>query len=320
MHGFSFRLLYKKVLVRHTGLWYKIVRAKYLISRLNTCSGNRIKYVFGSFSSGLIAACPALVHVMTTKSIVLNGRIGKNGAMSMLRRDDICLDREQVKFLNALRDISGMLDRVGMKRDDWMVIAGGGVFLYQLEKTKTSAGASPDRAPTDIDIVIRNGHSDRTYALRMLNSLIGDENTSLRTEPYNHFGHVFRGPALSWKINGLDVDFLTELPQTYSPSNRFLPGKDFDYPEGSMLLSDAISIKHPFIDGSVRVAHPMFIAFYKLMLDRNDGGKQDLKDLRRLKEMGLLNPEALDSARVLRALCHDDKTLFERISKAMTDV
>ena len=222
----------------------------------------------------------------------------------------LVLNKEQHEFIESLNEMARFLDSQGISRNSWMAIAGGAVFLYQLDGSKHSTHV--DRVPTDLDIVIddtslKNGK----HILDHLGGELDPLKVELRKEPLEHYGHILSGPALStFSSTGLPIDIITELSQTYSPSHPFRPSAEYVYPPSSMLIAQSRKISHELLDGEIRIAHPGFIAFYKLMLARNHGGKQDLPDLKRLKAMGHFTMHPANRLHyVLETMCQSDKDL-----------
>lgn len=254
-------------------------------------------------------------------ALTQNGRVAGHepkDLTGMLRGGRLTLSKEQQKFIEGINEIAEVLDSKGLKRSSWMVIAGGGVFLYQLSNYGSSKPERIDRNPTDLDVVIDNTVSNGL----ILDSIKGAFSypATVNTEPVMHYGHLLKGPTLSTNAtNGLDVDIITELSQEYPKDHRFAPSAEYRYPLAETLLAQAKTYRHPLINGEIKVAHPGFIAFYKLMLYRDSNGKQDTADIRRLKALGALErSEELDT--VLATMCHGDARLVEAIRKAIDEI
>jgi hypothetical protein len=216
--------------------------------------------------------------------------------------------------------MAAFLDSQGLLRRDWMVIAGGAVFLYQLDSHGRKLGPVPDRVPTDLDIIIDEAQGRNSASIiEQLFSVLRHTGASLRVEPLIHYGHLLTGPALSLATNcGLQVDITTELSQINSPIHPVRPRAKYKYPPGRAMLAQANTISHELIDGSVTVSHPGFIAFYKWLLARNDDVKQDTKDLKRLQGMGLLTAHPANNLRgVLATMCQEDRQLIPIIEQAI---
>jgi hypothetical protein len=251
-------------------------------------------------------------------ALTQNGRVAGHepkDLRGMLRKGGLTLSREQQKFIEGINEIARVLDSKGLRRSSWMVIAGGGVFLYQLNHYGSSKPERIDRDPTDLDVVIDNALS-KDLILDSIKDAFSHPATVNR-EPVMHYGHLLKGPTLSTNAaNGLDVDIITELSQEYPKDHRFAPSAEYKYPLAETLLSQAKTYRHPLIDGEIKVAHPGFIAFYKLMLYRDSNGKQDTADIKRLKAIGALDKsEELDI--VLATMCHGNERLVEAIRKAI---
>ena len=230
------------------------------------------------------------------------------------------LGPKQRKFVDTVNAVVRMLDNHNIGRESWMVIAGGAVFLYQLDLASKGYNVPTDRVPTDLDVVVNNDESRRRHILEVLRDRIMPlEEAELTTAPVLHFGHLLKGPTLKTVFNGVPVDLITELSQEYSPDHRFAPAKEYRYPPADRLFASAIPMEHPLLEHDVMLAHPGFIAFYKTMLARDRDGKQDTDDIRRLKAMCLLDPSE-ELTGVMRTMCHGDEELIGQISKAIAEV
>jgi hypothetical protein len=233
-------------------------------------------------------------------------------------KGELILSKEQQLFIEGINEIAKVLDSKKLERNSWMIIAGGGVFLYQLRHHGDSKPEYIDRNPTDLDIVVNN-----TATGGLILDLIKDAfavPAVVNKEPVMHYGHVLEGPTLSTKTtNGLDVDIITELSQIYPKDHRFAPSVRYKYPSADTMLYQAKTYEHPLIQGKTKVAHPGFIAFYKLMLYRDLNGKQDTEDVRRLKALGLLNSSD-ELHEVLETMCHKDRTIFNALRKAIDEI
>ena len=93
----------------------------------------------------------------------MDRQIGKNKFSNILRNENfgiesesrrLELDARQTNFVGALNRVACLLDLQGFKRSSWMVIAGGGVFLYQLDALIGGRVNEIDRVPTDLDIIV----------------------------------------------------------------------------------------------------------------------------------------------------------------------
>ena len=232
-------------------------------------------------------------------------------------RGQVRLNEEQLRFVDALRDAARFFDSQGFSRDSWMVIAGGGVFLYQL----ATKGATVDRVPTDLDIIIHEKNArNGTPILELLRDRMQPHESSLRTEPIMHHGHLLTAAGLSTKArNGMPIDVTTELSQIYPPDHHFRPSMLYSYPPSDLILGSAIRLKHPLLPGQITTAHPGMIAFYKLIFKREKEGKQDIPDLQRLKRLGLLDPSpALEE--VVSTMCLGDREFASAIRSAIRDL
>lgn len=227
---------------------------------------------------------------------------------------------KQYAFVSALNMISEIIDSSGLPRNSWMVIAGGGVFLYQLLESANKPDIMIDRVPTDLDIIIYDFVKERSILEILQEALfVRGIESSLIPGPIEHFGCVLRGPTLKVIVGDFDVDIITELSQSYPPNHKFMPCTQYFYPPAKKMLEMAVSVSHSLIMGNVNIAHPGFIAFYKLMLDRNEKGKQDKLDLIRLKELGLLNPSK-EMHIVLNDMCYENLHLFNAIKMAIAEL
>ena len=230
----------------------------------------------------------------------------------------LVFSREQQLFVEGINEIAKVLDSRNVERDSWMIIAGGGVFLYQLMHYGSSKPERIDRSPTDLDIVLNN-----TVGSGLILDSIKDAFAApavVNKEPVMHYGHVLEGPTLSTKTtNGLDVDIITELSQVYPKDHRFAPSMRYKYPLADTMLSQAKTYTHQLIYGEIKVAHPGFIAFYKLMLYRDLNGKQDTADIRRLKALGVLG-DSKELNEVLSTMCHQDTKIFNALRKAIDEI
>lgn len=260
--------------------------------------------------------------------MAVTSRFSRNGAGALTdvrRQARIDLSQEQLKFIETLNFAARILDSEGLDRSSWMLIAGGGVFTYQLDHAARNGISTVDRAPTDVDIVVANLERGGRHILDVLRDRVPDLETSIRTEPVHHFGHILKGPALSIEPNGkpvpaLPIDIITELSQRYPADHKFKPSHDYIYPPTDKMLEHSLRISNPLIDGeNIQVAHPGFIAFYKLMLARNTEGKQDTDDLVRLKAMGMLEPSK-NLGEVLQVMCHSDVKLIMAIWQEINDL
>ncbi len=227
---------------------------------------------------------------------------------------------DQRNYLVALRSSSILLNEAGIKQDDFMVMAGGSVFLYELAK-----GVKPQnaRAPTDLDIVIRHNQ----FSERRAKDLIAGATSFQRghfdtvrhlTEARHHHGYVFPTAVVEAKVNQaagvssqfnpgkthFDVDLIPGPMTTIFPKDHAFPelrGVAYPFPidradlfkMGPLLnvteLAKRVGIAVTDI-GEVRAAPVAFVAFYKVSMLRNAAGKQDSADIIRLHDMGLLDP------------------------------
>ncbi len=232
------------------------------------------------------------------------------------------LSPQQHAFIGALSQMSTFLDSQGISRSSWMVIAGGGVFLYQLDQLHKGFVDRADRVPTDLDIVIDNINlPSGKHILAALRDALLPIPSELETGPAEHFGHILRGPKLSLESSGgLPIDLITELSQRYPSTHRFAPNEDYVYPSTKILLPHARLLHNPLISGEVKVAHPAFITFYKAMLSRNTNGKQDFDDIKRLKDMGELDPSEEMSNNVFSIMCHHNSSLINALRAAVAEL
>jgi hypothetical protein len=116
-------------------------------------------------------------------------------------------DKFQRDFLGALSSAGELLNALGTKHTDYMVISGGGVFLHQL-----AMNGSSERSPTDLDIVIRNQTDSRELCddLVKMGSLYFKD-IRLITEPRHHHGLTFTNPIVEAETHaGFPVDFIPE--------------------------------------------------------------------------------------------------------------
>jgi len=231
------------------------------------------------------------------------------------------LTAEQRRFIGAVNETAAMLSSNRMDRDEWMVIAGGAVFLYQLDSARRNGTRGADRVPTDLDVVVNNAPEREKHILELLrDGMASRERVTYSKGPDDHFGHTLLGAKLGYaSVEGLPIDVITDLSQIYPADHRFAPSLHYEYPPTDVLLPFAKRITHPLLDGPVMLAHPGFVAYYKLMLSRNTDGKQDGKDLTRLKRLGLLEPS--DELReVIDIMCHSDADLVDKVEKAIADL
>ncbi|MEM3839015.1 MAG: hypothetical protein QXF01_00325 [Candidatus Micrarchaeaceae archaeon] len=221
--------------------------------------------------------------------------------------------REQKLFIDSLNELFGFLSGLHIRKQSWMVIAGGGVFLYQLhhaEKAGEGSNLKIDRVPTDIDIVVDpNAAGKSGNVLKFIFSSARGYSPKLEESPSMHYGHILLGHRLRLVSSvGISIDITTELSQKHSPSHPFRPSSYYAYPPAEVTLSQSYQISSKFVPEGISVANPGYIAFYKLMLNRNQDGKQDNLDLIRLKRMGLLS-NSPELHNVIDTMCMGDKEL-----------
>ncbi len=230
----------------------------------------------------------------------------------------VAVNEDQRRFLGALAQAAALFDSEGLARREWMVIAGGGVYLHQLEQASKGRGLGADRIPTDLDIVVNNKPWHRRHILEVMQDALKPIPSRITTGPLQHFGHTLRGPSLTFTAsNKLPIDIITELSHTYSGEHWITPFANFEFPPAYKLLPFAKPIQAPGVEDPILVAHPGFIAFYKAMLSRNTDGKQDHTDLRRLREMGLLDRSAEMSTMLNTMVPNEPKlvdALFQRFA------
>lgn len=249
------------------------------------------------------------------------GASNGNGVRQSFAGTAQALTSEQKKFIDAVNETLAMLDGNRLKRDEWMVIAGGAVFLYQLYLEYGKGIGKADRVPTDLDVVVNNNITSNQHILELLRDRMPNKDDVVYSRgPNMHFGHVLLGPTLGYSsAGGLPIDIITELSQIYPDDHKFAPSVHYKYPSTDKMLRFAKQIEHPLLNGTVTLAHPGFVAFYKLMLARNTEGKQDNADLIRLKKLGLLDPsEELDM--VIDTMCLGDKDFADKVKKAIADL
>jgi hypothetical protein len=238
-----------------------------------------------------------------------------------------------------------------------MVMAGGSVFLYQLANR---VPFDVSRAPTDLDFVIRNDSWNSQVASSLLGGLIGEERDlfiGLRriTETRTHFGFRFPNAVVEAKVGPkagitdlyhrdrphFDIDFIPGHMVTIFPDDHAFPelrGVSYNFPtvarqlfERGMLLNvdEALEKQNARISGgvgTVRLAPPAFVMFYKITMMRDDKGKQDGDDLRRLHELGLLDygDRNFNEMMTLMVSGHPDVSaragLFNRIRERLAQV
>jgi hypothetical protein len=222
-------------------------------------------------------------------------------------------DRYQAEFLGALREAGDLMRSVGVRDSEYMVIAGGGVFLHQLAEIGES-----ERAPTDLDIVIFN--EPGRHALCSEIAHVGPlylKNVRMVTEPRHHHGLIFTNPIVESESSaGFPVDFIAETMITVFPAGHpLMGGCDFRYPTENQRLFELARRADIQGCGEVLVAPAALIAFYKIAMQRNINGKQDNHDLVRLAELGLLAPEREDVQEVLDILTQGNHVLKVKVEE-----
>lgn len=219
------------------------------------------------------------------------------------------------QFLTASSDICDLLDDVQYDPARAMVISGGGVYLYQRMLT-----GAPERVPTDIDVVI--DPSQMNDGMELLSERAGGFLTNVnRIEtPRTHHGYVFTNPIVeATSRDGLSVDMLGEMITVFPEHHDLYPGVAYRYPTDNSRLFDLAPMVDIDDDHQIKVAHPGFIAFYKMTMYRNGAGKQDQQDLRRLQSMGLLEPND-ELVEVLDILSSGDTYIRDELLRRIADL
>lgn len=233
------------------------------------------------------------------------------------RSECLCDREKQCAFMNSIGAMARVLDRVGLRRDDWFVLSGGAVALYQYE------AGNMERVPTDADIVMR--HTDIAQGFELMLEVEREATRhsmplDIITQPRFHHGYTFTNPIGEMDEvpehpygRMLPLDVLTSMV-THFPDNAPIPslrGVRYKFP---IVESDIFSRTHPInvpCAGKIHLAPPGFVAWYKTTMGRNCHGKQDNPDLRRLKNLG-----AFDDVRTL----YEDIQLLSRDSRVTEEV
>ncbi len=256
---------------------------------------------------------------------------------------------DQRNYLVALRCVTHLLNEAGIGKNDYMVMAGGSVFLYEL-----SMGAKPEvaRAPTDLDIVLRQTSSSARATSDLASQTLSFQRgsfSSLRliTEPRIHFGYKITNPIIEACVSSnagitnqhnpgkqhFDVDLIPGVMSTTFPKDhaiKELAGLPYQYPTnrvdlfqaGPLVNIDRIcksaGLAFPNI-GEVRLASPAFVAFYKVAMLRDSLGKQDSPDIRRMHELGLidLKDEGFVNGIRLMASSHPDPKCHASLTRGI---
>lgn len=192
------------------------------------------------------------------------------------------------ELYHSIDVMSQILDPL-MPRDDWFIISGGAVSLYQKEIT-----GEIERVPTDIDIVTR--HSGKADGFERLASIYEALQASgisadLITHNREHHGFVFTNPIVEAEIErGVPVDILATMTTTYPDTDATVPslrGTTLNYPLTDEVFDSTSLVETP--SGTIQIASPAFIAFYKMTMCRNGKGKQDNADMCRMAQLGLFD-------------------------------
>ncbi|MBD2115175.1 MULTISPECIES: hypothetical protein [Cyanophyceae] len=221
-------------------------------------------------------------------------------------------------FLEAVRSSQNFLRELCISERSAFIFSGGAVHLYQL-----SIGCLADRIPTDLDIIFQ-GFENTDSILRSALS-IGKSHFSqltVKLEDRWHQSFFLKGPIIEAEtINNFPVDFVPGAMATHFPRNHnTFPNHCYIYPvfkDTLFQLSRNTSIPG---FGDVQLAHPAFIAFYKLNLMRSRDGKQDALDIRRLIEMGLVHSKCEETLQVFQFLSYGNLRIANSLIKMLRDI
>ncbi len=193
---------------------------------------------------------------------------------------------QQILCIDTIKQVLSIVNAIGIN-NDYMIIAGTGVYLHELNVQGTSS-----RQPTDLDIVLKTADYQE---------LTKDILKSFDNPPHSRVKGFISPQICSWCTsltpgirilfqNNFQVDLLTQgMALSFGLDAPMLKNKTFDFLAEQDQVFDLSSDIKLSTGCQVRVAHPVFIAVYKLLLQREKNGKQDISDVRRLKNVGLLN-------------------------------
>jgi hypothetical protein len=223
---------------------------------------------------------------------------------------DFHSDGWELKFCTTLRKCLQLLDSVKVPCPNRLLTAGSGVFLYELLLKGVS-----ERQPTDIDwILLEDSALPKKLCMqasRFFDKVVRHEKSR------EHHGFVFTTPIVEAESESdFPCDFISSAMVTKFPEdNQFLPGVVYRFPiDNYRLFELGRNFIMPFV-GTVKIAPPAFIAFYKITMMRNSLGKQDLRDVVLLRNLGLLNRFDNKTNEVFDILCNGYPGLKNQILK-----
>jgi len=219
------------------------------------------------------------------------------------------------ELFHTIDVMSQVLDPL-MPRSDWFIISGGAVSLYQKELT-----GEIERVPTDVDIVTRHtGMADGLEKQILIHRAMCDFglDAKLVTAERVHHGFRFSNPIVEADIErGVPVDVLGEMCTTYPylrdmpPNHSTVPsleGRTHTYPLTDEVFDSSRLVDTP--NGTIQIASPAFIAFYKMTMRRNGNDKQDDADMCRLDRLGLFDTGLYEG---IHQLSGEDSVITEEV-------